>query len=61
MNKIIVIGFLGNRRVYLNVPREEAIRRWKTDEGDEDFKESLVTEIEFGDEFCTYDVWEVSK
>jgi hypothetical protein len=28
-NRLVVIGFLSSYRCYLNVPREEAIRRYR--------------------------------
>jgi len=64
MNKLIVIGWLGTRTVYLNVTREEAIRRYATDEMIPDLKKAaayieenkLLEEFEFVDEFWAYDV-----
>lgn len=67
-NKLIAIGYLGVKTCYLNVPKEEAIRRYVEAEmhGFETSAEiaqmrqetaaSLVEEFEFEDEFSAYDV-----
>jgi hypothetical protein len=63
-NKLISIGWLGVKRCYLNVPREEAIRRYARDEYDGNpgitdeslTKDRLIEEFEFDDEFHAYDV-----
>lgn len=65
MNKLIAIGWLGNRTVYLNVSREEAIRRYATAEMIPDLgeaekyvtKNKLIQEVEFDDEFSAYSVY----
>ena len=65
-NKIIVIGYLGGKTCYLNVKKDEAIRRYLLDtengytvETANELDESgLVKEIEFRDEFCVYDAYE---
>lgn len=60
-NKLIILGFLGLKKCYLNIPLEEAIFRYKTEidfSGDGDDLEESVKEIEFDDEFEAYDVWE---
>jgi hypothetical protein len=62
-NKIIVIGYLGIRKCYLNVPEEIAIARYceseelTREEFDKDIGLNMQT-IEFDDEFGCYDVWE---
>ncbi|MEQ1950961.1 hypothetical protein [Mesorhizobium sp. CN2-181] len=62
-NKLIVIGWLGVKQCYLNVSREEAIRRYveKKDSSsvDETYLKQfdLIEEFEFGDEFSAYDAW----
>lgn len=53
-NTLTVIGWLGIRRAYLNVPEKEAIERWKKDEGVED-EPSYVLTFEFTDTFGVYD------
>jgi hypothetical protein len=63
-NKLISIGWLGIKRCYLNVSREEAIRRFVRDECDGNpeitdetlTKDRLIEEFEFDDEFYAYDV-----
>lgn len=54
-NKLISIGWLGDQRVYLNVTREEAMRRYEESE-DEPAEETTILEFEFEDEFLAYDV-----
>lgn len=59
-HKLIVIGYLGLKRCYLDVPREAAIERWKRATGYQYILESSnIVEIDFNDEFGTYDVWAV--
>lgn len=65
MNKLIVIGYMSSKRAYLNINREEAIRRYKASDGVGDefdaellLRPDLIEEIEFEDEFCVYDAWE---
>ena len=63
MNKLIVIGWLGDRRVYFNIPREEAIERWAITDGQslteaEEYitNHDLIAEVTFDDEFWAYDI-----
>jgi hypothetical protein len=64
-NKLIVIGWMGVKTAYLNVPKEEAINRYmKSNFGtprsanQEDLADfDFVQEFEFEDEFGTYDAW----
>lgn len=65
-NKLIVIGWMGSKRCYLNVSVEEAKRRFIEAEGepyldnmtDEWFtKFDKISEFEFDDEFGAYDAW----
>ena len=61
-NKLIVIGWMGIKVCYLNVSKEEAIRRC-TESGVMDSDEleenpDVIKEIEFDDMFYAYDVWE---
>jgi hypothetical protein len=61
-NKLIVIGWMGVKTAYLNVPEEEALRRWlqsnsATREDIEDF--DFVQEFDFEDEFGVYDAWDL--
>jgi len=58
MTTLVSIGYLGSKRVYINIPREEAIRRWEASEGesvDKWLNNIDVYEFE-GDEFWAYDV-----
>jgi hypothetical protein len=62
-NKIIVIGYMGIRKCYLNLSEEDAIVRYckseklTREEFDEDTGLNMQT-IEFNDEFGAYDIWE---
>ena len=56
-HKLIVIGYLGLKRCYLDMSREEAIDRWQKMTGYQ-FAPN-VSEIEFDDEFGAYDLWTV--
>lgn len=63
-NTLIVIGWTGIQRAYLNVPRDEAIRRYRASEDQpEDVwdKASLgyIEEFTFKDEFGTYSAWAI--
>ena len=58
MNKIIHIGFMGLQSCYLNVSKEEAIKRYKKDNDISDDEQMYdVREFEFDDEFEAYDIW----
>lgn len=61
-NKIIAIGYRGDRQCYLNVSEEEAIKRYcdYNNISEEEFEDNDVTTytIEFTDEFGCYDIWE---
>lgn len=52
MNHLIVIGYLGASLAYLNVPMEEARRRYEEEEGP--ITGEPITEFEFEDEFSVY-------
>lgn len=55
-NTIISIGYLGYKRCYLNVPREEAIQRYMKSEGDEERpSDNMIDEAQVSDEWCSYD------
>jgi len=62
MNTLIVIGWLGCKKCYLNISREEAIERYKRDDGtgEEEWVaiEEDIEEFQFEDEFSAYDVSE---
>lgn len=55
-NRLIVIGEIGMKRAYLNVPQEEAIRRYREAHPDE--TRITVQLVEFEDEFEAYEIWE---
>ena len=52
-NRLVACGFLGMYRVYLNVTKEEAIRRYRELDGEDP---TNVQEVEFTDEFYAYEV-----
>lgn len=55
-NTIISIGWLGGMRCYLNVPREEAIRRYMESESLEEVPDGgRIHEIQVEDEWGSYD------
>lgn len=60
-NKLIVIGYLGIKKAYLNISREDAIKRYTDQEGlDMEYESRLIDEVqefEFNDEFGVYDAW----
>ena len=69
MNRLIIIGFMGDKLAYLNVNREEAITRYRNqlDDGhwDKDnfiefmdkIEKDHIEEFTFTDEFAVYDAW----
>lgn len=61
MNKIVCIGYIGLKKCYLNLSKEESIERYIKSEGitEEVFNNSYINvyEIEFDDEFCAYEIW----
>lgn len=66
-NRLVVIGWLGVKRCYLNMTTEEAVERHlayearsgydSIEELRERFDPSLVTEFEFDDQFGAYDAY----
>ena len=59
--KFIVIGYMGCKTVYVNIGKEEAIKRYNAIEKDSgvDSESPLIEEIEIsGDEFHVYDIWD---
>ena len=61
LHTLIVVGFLGSKRAYLDVSMDEAQRRFIHTEGytqDEIVAHSMVSIIAFDDEFGVYDAWE---
>lgn len=60
MNKLITIGWLGNKTAYLNVSKEDAIKRYLEDNPgyeDEIATPDFVSEFDFTDEFGVYDAY----
>ena len=55
-NHLVVIGWMGAKKAYLNVSREEALRRYVETEGEIDGEH--IAEFDFDDQFCVYDAWE---
>lgn len=62
-NTLILIGFIGMKKCYLNITKEEAIERYcaymSLDVAA--FNEDSVEVIEFDDEFEAYDVWSCAQ
>lgn len=61
-HKLVTIGNIGMKHAYLDVPREEAIERFKASccnyfDTDQELEQS-VYEFEFDDEFYVYDAGE---
>lgn len=61
-NKIISIGYLGSKKCYLNISREEAIRRYKIYHlicEDDELEDGIdIDEFEIEDEFEAYQIWQ---
>lgn len=53
-NTLTVTGWLGNKRCYLNVSEEEALRRFKLENPE---GTTNVDTFRFDDEFNAYDAW----
>jgi len=58
-NKLVIIGWMGIKTAYLNMSKEDAIKRYLIDEPDcESFDmPGFVECFEFDDEFGVYDAW----
>jgi len=57
-NKVIAIGFLGVQTCYINVDKDEAIRRYCKENDIDEITDEPVKEFEFEDQFEVYDIWE---
>ena len=57
--KIVVIGFLGSMRAYVNLSREDAIKRYDAENPDYTVEVNgvMVEELEVKDSFSVYDIW----
>lgn len=64
-NKIISIGYMGCKKCYLNINKEEAIKRYckskKITKKEFDNFDNDVDVIVFEDVFECYDIWEILK
>lgn len=60
-NKIITIGYIGLKRCYLNVDKEEAMNRYCLSENITreylEVNDISIHETEFDDEFGAYDIY----
>jgi len=59
MHKLTVIGWLGVKRAYLDVSREEAIKRYEVNEGHTP-DDTMIKQFVFSDEFGVYDAYSVA-
>lgn len=61
INKLIIIGFVGSKRCYMNIGREAAIGRYLVENDIErsQLSDDYIEELEFDDEFSVYDIWNV--
>jgi plasmid maintenance system antidote protein VapI len=59
VNRIVTIGFLGSQTCYLNVSREEALRRYLEENNFYSREEAqcMLREFQFEDSFEVYDVF----
>lgn len=62
-NTLVVIGWLGLRTAYLNVPEEEAVERYmkENDLTPEDMKQVDKQVFTFQNSFGVYDAWSTGK
>jgi hypothetical protein len=57
---LVVIGYIGMKIAYLDIEREEAIRRYKETHTEEtDDVTDRIYEIHFTDSFQVYEAWEL--
>lgn len=54
MYTLVVIGYTGIKRAYLDIPIEEAKRRYEQEQGEDD---APIRIFSFTDEFGVYDAW----
>lgn len=61
-NKLHIIGVTGNAKAYLNVTKEEAIKRYAESEDTtvEEAEDRYIKQIDFTDEFGVYYAWDNS-
>lgn len=60
MNTLIIIGYAGARRCYLNITLDEAKQRYLKSSGEVRISDDRIEIISFKDEFAAYDIWEVT-
>lgn len=66
-NKLVVIGYLGGKTCYLNMPREEAIKLYNEANSEAnsnistDDPDIRVTEFEFDNVFAAYDAYPIEE
>lgn len=65
-NTLTIIGFIGIKKAYLNITKEEAIRRFCenneiTEEFFKEYHSSNLEVINFDDEFEVYDAWQTEN
>mgnify|MGYP001578128023 CR=1 FL=1 len=61
-NKLIIIGYIGIKRCYLNISDREAIQKYikeeEISETELELSDNITIEhLDFDDEFCAYDIW----
>ncbi len=64
LNKVVVVGSIGQNRCYLNISEKKAVERYIKEEGisREDFDDYCrVFTINFEDSFGAYDIWNIEK
>lgn len=61
-NKLIIIGYISNRKCYLNISEHDAIQRYIKSENisEAEFEEDelyVIEHLDFKDEFAVYEIW----
>lgn len=57
MHTLTVIGYMGGKRAYLDISKDEAIALYTTTEG-KDLTTERINEFTFNSSFSVYDAWE---
>lgn len=60
MVKLTAIGFIGEMKVYIDLEKSEAIKRYNAENPDYQVEKNNLTVIEFmvEDSFYVYDIWD---
>ena len=66
MNRLVVIGYMSYRKCYLNISKEDALKRYIEEEGElnemftvaEYEAANMLEEFIFKDSFMAYDIWQ---